>query len=236
MSRQFQNKRADFTRAEPQPVVGHGAGDAEAGLRHVKTTHLVAWLSDPAAGSEVSRVGQIAVFGTEEVAVHRKNGGGRGEVGAELRAGAKGGGGGLGVVTRSQGFIDGPSGLRILADQFGAKTFPGRGGGFIGENRERGATGSGGFGTDPLNLGVELFGRGLFTLEGEMPATGGIVKIKDGGLGMVVALAFADRVKRVAFHLDRAAVESGGEERDRAAATRLGGGKGKGFSGHDPFG
>ena len=207
-------------------MVGHGAGDAEAGLRHVEPADLVARFPDPATGGKVSRVGEVAILGTEEVAVHRENGGGSGEVGAELRAGSEGRGSGLGIITGGERLVDSPGGLRILADQFGAEALPGRGGGLIGEDRERGATGSGRFGTDPLNFGIELFGRGFFTLEGEMAATGGIVKVEDGGLRMVVALALADRVERVALHLDRAAVEGGGEQRDRAPTAGLGRGKG----------
>ena len=175
-------------------MVGHGSGDAEPGLRHIEAADLVARLPDPATGGKVSRIGEVAILGTEEVAVHRKNGGGPGKVGAELCACAERRGGSLGVVSRGQRLIDSPGGLRILAGQLRAEALPGRGDGLIGENGERGATGSGRFGTDPLNFSLQLFGGGLFSLEGEMAATSGIVKIKNGGLGMVVALAFAGRV------------------------------------------
>ena len=69
-----------------------------------------------------------------------------------------------------------------------------------------------------------------------MTATRRVIKIENGTLGVVVAVALTHRVERVAFHLDRTTVECRGQQWDGATTTRLGRGEGHGFPGNHPLG
>ena len=100
-------------------MVSHGAGDAEAGFRHVETADFIAWFPNAPTGRKTPGVGQITLIASQEIAVDRKNGGGVAEVSAELGPGTESGGRSLHVVTRGKGLIDCPSRLRELPENVG---------------------------------------------------------------------------------------------------------------------
>jgi hypothetical protein len=53
-------------------------------------------------------------------------------------------------------------------------------------------------------------------------STGGIVEVKNGGLGVVIARTLAHGMKRISFQLNGATVEGGGKKRDCATSAGLG--------------
>jgi hypothetical protein len=57
-------------------VVGHGAGDAEAGFRHIETADFVARFSNAPTCRKTPGIRQITVVAAQEIAVDGKDGGG----------------------------------------------------------------------------------------------------------------------------------------------------------------
>src|SRR5438034_9260324 len=71
-----------------------------------------------------------------------------------------------------------------------------------------------------VDVGVKLTAIGIFAMIHESSRPRRIVKIENGGLRECVGGACASGMKRIAFELDRPAVDRGRDQRNCAGAAR----------------